>query len=171
MPPSRNIHQRARERTASEIRSEVERGKKKLKMRKSKEGKREGSKEVRRVRMLNCASGVDTRIRKQFGFPAVWYNLQKICPELHLTLFLRLHTSLFLSFTGLKRLHVNTQQHTVYLTVRAQILLVVSTWPLDGLSQWTSMVLAMAEAGHQTRPYHTRSPGLCHSFLHRSIDR
>lgn len=84
------------------------------------EGKKEEDKEAGRVGTLNY-TGVDTYIRKQFGFPAVRDYWQKICPELHLTLCLCLSLPFFLSFNAPKLPHVNTHQRSVYLTAQGQI--------------------------------------------------
>lgn len=51
-------------------------------------------------------------------------------------------------------------------------LVVVSSWPLDGLSQRTARVRARAKAGHMALRYHTQKPwplSLLPPLLHRQI--
>lgn len=123
---------RATIRTKTEKRWDVAQEIKWVKMGGWMEGKKEEGKEAGRVGRLNY-TGVDTEIRKQFSFPAVLDDWQKICSELHLTLLFCLSRPFFLSFMAPKPPHVNTQQHSVSLTAQGQIHTCVWKHSLGGL--------------------------------------
>lgn len=102
----------------------------------------------------------------------------RLCPELHLTLRLCLSYPVFLppslSSTAPKLPHVNTHHRSVYLTAQGQIHTWVRKTPSWRLFLVVFELLALgwplgsragAKAGHMALPYHTQSPGLCHSFL------
>ena len=136
------------------------------KKKKTKDGRMNGRKEE----AGKIGTRVDAEIRKQLCFPAVWDSaLNSTWPAVSVCLTLSSPPS-----TAPKLPHVNTHRRSVYLTARGQIHTWVRKTPSWRLFLvvfellalgWPLGLRAGAKAGHMALPYHTQSPGLCHSFL------